>query len=124
MLSPSKRGPEADSDRRPVAKRPRTGAAGRRAVDGNAPAASDAAPLLGQAELDAAVVSLAPTHHSNARAGLRRSIALVLSHDGFDSATEQAMESFVGIVESCQSSCPPHSYPERARADPLQTSSP
>ncbi|KAJ6443454.1 bromodomain associated domain-containingprotein [Purpureocillium lavendulum] len=52
------------------------------------------------AEEDAAVASMAPTHHANARAGLQRSIALVLEHDGFDSATEEAMESLTGIVET------------------------
>lgn len=48
-----------------------------------------------------ATESLAPTHHSHARCGIQRSIALVLKHDGFASATPQAMESFTGLVESC-----------------------
>lgn len=39
-----------------------------------------------------------------ARAGLRRSITLVLKHvnAGFDSASEEAMESFTSIVETCK----------------------
>ncbi|OAQ81126.1 bromodomain associated domain-containingprotein [Purpureocillium lilacinum] len=62
---------------------------------------SQSAPLGARAdEHEEAVASLAPTHHSNARSGLQRSIALVLKHDGFESATDEAMESFTGIVET------------------------
>ncbi|QUC20450.1 uncharacterized protein UV8b_04691 [Ustilaginoidea virens] len=48
----------------------------------------------------AARKSLAPTHHANARAGIQRSIAMVLRHDGFASSTPEAMESFTGLVET------------------------
>lgn len=51
----------------------------------------------------------APSTAEMARAGLRRSITLVLKHvnAGFDSASEEAMESFTSIVETCKmvSSC-------------------
>ncbi|QPG98158.1 hypothetical protein C2857_007319 [Epichloe festucae Fl1] len=47
-----------------------------------------------------AVQSLAPSHHANARVGIQRSIAMVLKHDGFNSSTPEAMESFTGIVET------------------------
>lgn len=61
-----------------------------------------------------AVQSLAPSHHANARVGIQRSIAMVLKHDGFNSSTPEAMESFTGIVETCSlrhSSKLPGSYP-------------
>ena len=44
---------------------------------------------------------LLPTPHLSARAGVQRSIALALRHDGFDSATPQAFESLTGMVETC-----------------------
>lgn len=50
-----------------------------------------------------AISSLAPTQHSSARCGIQRSIALVLKHDGFESATPEAMESFTQMVETCLS---------------------
>lgn len=45
-----------------------------------------------------------PTTAELARAGLRRSITLVLKHvnAGFDSASEEAMESFTSVVETCK----------------------
>jgi hypothetical protein len=49
-----------------------------------------------------AAKSLMPTHHDNARVGIQRAIALVLRHDGFASATPEAMESFTSLVETCQ----------------------
>ncbi|KYK58044.1 bromodomain associated protein [Drechmeria coniospora] len=49
---------------------------------------------------ETAIQSLGPTHHFHARCGLQRSIAVVLRHDGFDSATPEAMESFTALVES------------------------
>lgn len=49
-----------------------------------------------------ATKSLAPSHHANARAGIQRSIAMVLKHDGFASASPEAMESFTGLVETCE----------------------
>ena len=42
-----------------------------------------------------------PTPHFQARAGIQRSIAMVLAHDGFDSATPEAMESFTQLIETC-----------------------
>ncbi|KAK1249024.1 hypothetical protein MKX07_002540 [Trichoderma sp. CBMAI-0711] len=53
---------------------------------------------------DEAVPSLTPTVHHFARAGIQRSIALVLAHDGFQSATPEALESFTGLVEQYMSS--------------------
>ncbi|KAB5539268.1 WD40-repeat-containing domain protein [Coniochaeta sp. 2T2.1] len=41
-----------------------------------------------------------PTTSELARAGIRRGISLVLGHDGFESASEEAMESFTSIVET------------------------
>ncbi|PFH60724.1 hypothetical protein XA68_10480 [Ophiocordyceps unilateralis] len=51
-------------------------------------------------ESDRALVSLSPTHHYHARLGIQRSIALILNHDGFSSATPEAMDSFTSLVES------------------------
>jgi len=48
-----------------------------------------------------AVQTMVPSRHSNARAGIQRSIAMVLKHDGFVSSTPEAMESFTGLVETC-----------------------
>lgn len=47
-------------------------------------------------------VSRAPTKHSHARLGLQRSIAMVLKHDGFHSASPEALESFTSMVETCE----------------------
>ncbi|KAF5022211.1 hypothetical protein F66182_5726 [Fusarium sp. NRRL 66182] len=41
-----------------------------------------------------------PNPHYQARAGLQRSIAMVLQHDGFQGASPEAMESFSGMVEA------------------------
>lgn len=41
-------------------------------------------------------------YHVN-RAALQRSIGLALQHVGFDSASEEAMESFTLMTETCQS---------------------
>ncbi|UKZ79280.1 hypothetical protein TrVFT333_007030 [Trichoderma virens FT-333] len=51
-----------------------------------------------------AVASTSPTVHQFARAGIQRSIALVLSHDGFQSASPEALESFTELVEQYMSS--------------------
>lgn len=48
-----------------------------------------------------ASVSSITTQHSHARRNIQRSIAAVLSKDGFDAATPEAMESFTGLVEEC-----------------------
>jgi hypothetical protein len=46
-----------------------------------------------------------PTVTALARTGLRRSIALTLEQVGFDSASEEAMESFTNIIEACTAVC-------------------
>ncbi|KAM0451472.1 hypothetical protein ACHAPV_005456 [Trichoderma viride] len=51
-----------------------------------------------------AVPSLSPTLHHIARCGIQRSIAMVLAHDGFQSASPEALESFTGAVEMYLSS--------------------
>lgn len=56
--------------------------------------------------VDEAVPSLTPTVHHFARSGIQRSIALVLAHDGFQSATPEALESFTELVEQCTSLSP------------------
>jgi transcription initiation factor TFIID subunit 8 len=43
-----------------------------------------------------------PTSEDLGRDGLRRSIALVLQHVGFDSATHEALESFTEAVDTCE----------------------
>ncbi|KAH7148963.1 hypothetical protein EDB81DRAFT_649700 [Dactylonectria macrodidyma] len=47
-----------------------------------------------------AIESLSPTLHFQARSGIQRSIAMVLKHDGFESASPEALESFTGMVET------------------------
>lgn len=54
-------------------------------------------------EEDRAVESSTPTQHHAARRGIQRSIALVLKHDGFQSAKPDALESFTQMVETCSS---------------------
>lgn len=49
-----------------------------------------------------AIESLAPTQQFQARSGIQRSIAMVLKHDGFESASPEALESFTGMVETCE----------------------
>ncbi|KAL7781491.1 hypothetical protein V8C37DRAFT_398181 [Trichoderma ceciliae] len=46
-----------------------------------------------------AVPSLSPTLHHLARCGIQRSIAMVLTHDRFQSASPEALESFTEMVE-------------------------
>lgn len=48
------------------------------------------------------IASLVPNPHYQARTGLQRSIAMVLNHDGFEGASPEAMESFTGMVETCE----------------------
>lgn len=48
------------------------------------------------------IASLVPNPHYQARTGLQRSIAMVLNHDGFQGASPEAMESFTGMVETCE----------------------
>ncbi|KAL7946643.1 hypothetical protein V8C42DRAFT_318438 [Trichoderma barbatum] len=59
----------------------------------------DASSEWADEESMSAVASLSPTVHHFARSGIQRSIALVLSHDGFQSATPEALESFTQLVE-------------------------
>ncbi|KAI5462738.1 WD40-repeat-containing domain protein [Mariannaea sp. PMI_226] len=40
------------------------------------------------------------TQHSQVRLGIQRSIAMVLKHDGFQSASPEALEGFTGMVEA------------------------
>ncbi|KAK7416767.1 hypothetical protein QQX98_004959 [Neonectria punicea] len=47
-----------------------------------------------------AIKSLLPTQHFQARSGIQRSIAMILKHDGFESASPEALESFTGMVET------------------------
>ncbi|KAG6133090.1 hypothetical protein E4U38_003019 [Claviceps purpurea] len=47
-----------------------------------------------------AVESQVPSRDANARAGIQRSIAMILQHDGFASSTPEAMESFTCLVET------------------------
>lgn len=49
----------------------------------------------------ASYVSAAPSLHSQSRLALQQSIARVLQHDGFDSATPDSLESFTQLVETC-----------------------
>jgi transcription initiation factor TFIID subunit 8 len=51
-------------------------------------------------EGERATESTLPTHHNLARCGIQRSIAMVLKHDGFQTATPEAMESFTAMVET------------------------
>lgn len=43
-----------------------------------------------------------PNFNEQHRMELRRSIALALGHVGFDSASEEALESFTHMTETCQ----------------------
>lgn len=57
-----------------------------------------------------AVPEVPNEYHVN-RTGLQRSIALALEHVGFDCATEEAIESFTVMTETCQSlRSPPFSF--------------
>jgi hypothetical protein len=44
-----------------------------------------------------------PNFNEQHRMQLRRSITLALDHVGFDSASEEALESFTHMTETCQS---------------------
>jgi len=48
------------------------------------------------------IAPLVPNPHYQARTGLQRSIAMVLNYDGFQGASPEAMESFTGMVETCE----------------------
>jgi transcription initiation factor TFIID subunit 8 len=81
----------------PEAKRSRTQTPQNGLSDEEAPAPVDG---QGNETADGAVPTSAPTYHSLSRQGIQRSIAMVLKHDGFDSATPEAMESFTAMVET------------------------
>ncbi|PNP50245.1 hypothetical protein THARTR1_09076 [Trichoderma harzianum] len=66
-----------------------------------APTQQDAPSEWADEESMSAVASMSPTVHQFARTGIQRSIAMVLSHDGFDAASPEAMESFTELVEQC-----------------------
>lgn len=44
----------------------------------------------------------APNFNTQSRMGLRRGIMLALDHVGFDSASEEALESYTQMTEICQ----------------------
>lgn len=53
---------------------------------------------------DTVPVPEVPNEYNVHREGLERSIALALDHVGFDAASEEAMESFITMTETCQCS--------------------
>ncbi|KAG5952593.1 hypothetical protein E4U53_000469 [Claviceps sorghi] len=94
----SKRSHSVDSGESPAEtiKRPKLNALGQEA-------ALDEFPKAASPEVEdetVAVQSMVPSRHANARVGIQRSIAMVLKHDGFNSSTPEAMESFTGLVET------------------------
>lgn len=83
----------------------------KRAYDGAADAGSPKRQKLGQLSVadshdHPSPPSLAsitwPSLDHQSKSGLKRSIAIVLQHVGFDSATPEAMESYVTTVEACK----------------------
>lgn len=85
--SPRKRA-SSSSNELPANKRPRT-LSFRSSHTAEADATAHKAPKV-------------PTTAEMARSGLRRSITLALEQVGFESASEEAMESFSSIVETCK----------------------
>jgi hypothetical protein len=85
--NPRKRGSSATNEL-PVTKRPRT--LSFRSLD------------TGEADGTAQDLAKVPTSAELARAGLRRSITLALEQVGFHSASEESLESFSTIVETCK----------------------
>ncbi|KAG6189826.1 hypothetical protein E4U27_006158 [Claviceps purpurea] len=66
-------------------------------------ASLDDIPMVDAPEVEddvTAVESQVPSRDANARAGIQRSIAMILQHDGFASSTPEAMESFTCLVET------------------------
>ncbi|KAG6296884.1 hypothetical protein E4U46_001178 [Claviceps purpurea] len=66
-------------------------------------ASLDDIPMVDAPEVEddiTAVESQVPSRDANARAGIQRSIAMILQHDGFASSTPEAMESFTCLVEA------------------------
>lgn len=51
---------------------------------------------------DTVPVPEVPNEYNVHREGLQRSIALALDHVGFEAASEEAMESFTAMTETCQ----------------------
>ena len=69
--------------------------------DGESDNANANAALISIDDGPCATALAIPSLHSHSRQSIQRSIALVLKHDGFDSATPEAMESFTQLVETC-----------------------
>ena len=90
-LIPSKKRASPEEDEAPASKRRKTPSC-------NTPSTSDEL-----APIESRGLSIA-TADGIARDGLRRSIALVLDRVGFDSASEDALESFASMVETCMDS--------------------
>lgn len=55
---------------------------------------------------DTVPVPEVPNEYNVHREGLQRSIALALDHVGFEAASEEAMESFTAMTETCQFDVP------------------
>lgn len=88
-----KRRTSPSSDEFPPTKRPRT----------------DSSSIPNPVKLSATIgdtvpVPEVPNEYNVHREGLQRSIALALDHVGFDTASEEAMESFTTMTETCQCS--------------------
>ncbi|TRX91976.1 hypothetical protein FHL15_007073 [Xylaria flabelliformis] len=81
-----------DGDRPSPSKRQRTAAL--------EPDTTSTAPVSGHNKQAAYEAVRRPTAENLGRDGLRRSITLALSHVGFDSATEEALEGFTETVET------------------------
>lgn len=70
---------------------------------------SELSDILDQAQgleinIDPPSVVSTPSLHNQSRSALQRSLAIVLQHDGFRSATPEALESFTQLVETCTDS--------------------
>lgn len=52
-------------------------------------------------EIPATIKSQLLTQHNHARQGIQKSIAIVMDHDGFSSASPSAVECFTELVETC-----------------------
>lgn len=102
--SPKRSTPPSEGEQ-PQPKRARTDTSEDVEMKVDTPSTEGRAPeqeARGSDQLDfSSFISTMPSLHDQARQGIQRSIALVLNHDGFDSATPEAMESFTQLVESC-----------------------
>lgn len=104
MVSPKRSLPPSDSDQ-PEPKRARLDPCQRDPGDyserSSVPQEKDDDVADVEEEEEMPSVSYAPTPHHQARLGIQRSIAMVLQHDGFDTATPEALEEFTQMVETC-----------------------